>query len=127
MRRMAWATVRQGPFKAFACDVDSQNTVLTRVFEPPTRAVHHPQKRRLNPGHAIHLEWRRNKGAVGKCAIGDNVRVSLINPDGGCVIHSANLPHRWRGCGGCLCHSFPLAAVALLSTLALEGVAGLSS
>ena len=53
--------------------VDSEDALLAFVLIAPAGAIHHPEERRLDPRHALHLERRRHEGAMLKCAIGDGV------------------------------------------------------
>lgn len=88
---MAQAAVGQGPFEAFAADVDGQDAGLSGVLKTPAGAVHHPEEGRLYPGHALHLERWGDEGAVGQGGVGDAVGVGLVDADGVGVVERADL------------------------------------
>lgn len=73
------ASMGQGPLKPGATDLDGEHALLPGLGRPAT-AVHHPEERRLDPGHAVPLE-RRHESTSRHRRLGDLGRVSLINGD----------------------------------------------
>src|SRR5262245_58922692 len=91
---MARRAVRDRPVKSLVRDVDRQNAPLAIILLAPAGAIHHPKKRRLDPRHPRHAERRRNESLMLQRAIGDLVRVRLINADRAFVVFGADFALR---------------------------------
>ena len=85
--RTTRSAVRQGPLKAFQGNVYRKNSALICLFIAPTCPIHHPEKRRLNPGHSVHLERRRDKRTLSQSCVSDLVAEGLIDTNSVVVIH----------------------------------------
>ena len=65
----------------FMGDLDFQDALLILVLVAIARAIEHPGKRRINPGHACRVEVRTAESSMSERIVCDGVPESLIHID----------------------------------------------
>ncbi len=83
------AGVFQRPLETFPGDLDREDGLLPFLGAPPA-AVHHPQERRLDPGHPVPLPHRRETALPGRRQA-DPRGVRLVDGDRGVRVQGSDL------------------------------------
>ena len=83
------AGIVEESFKSFALDLDGEDVLLV-LFGGPARPVHHPEKRGLDPGHAVHAEGRGLEGLVPGGGASNVAVVGLVDGDGAVVEYGSD-------------------------------------
>src|SRR5580704_1413694 len=77
---MSQTTMIHAPLETGAHNVNRQNAILS-LLSCPSRTIHHPEERRLNPGHSSQTEWR-NERLRFDCPVCNLRRIGLVYSDG---------------------------------------------